>query len=90
VGPHRLLEELLGVAAKLGLEVRIQPFHGGQRSTGGLCRLRGRSIVILDQRAGAFDKGRALADALAEFDIEEVYLAPEARALVARARARRS
>ena len=89
MGPHRLLEELLSVARKLGLEVRIQPFHGGLRSAGGLCRLRGRLLVILDQRADEFEKGRVLAEALGTFDIERIYLAPEARALVEKARARR-
>jgi hypothetical protein len=89
LGPHRLLEELLGVARKLGVEVRMQPFRAAVRSAGGLCRLRGRIIVLIDQHADPYEKARTLADALGEFDLEQVYLAPEARALVESARARR-
>ena len=66
----------------MGIEVRVEPFHGGIRSAGGLCRLRGRVLVLIDQRLGVFDRTRTLADALSELDTEGVYLTPEARRFI--------
>jgi UDP-N-acetylmuramate dehydrogenase len=42
----------------------------------------GRDLVLLDVRAPVADRIRALAQALAPRELEDVYLAPEARALV--------
>jgi hypothetical protein len=88
LGQERLLDELLSAARRLGIEVRVEPFHGGIRSPGGLCRLRGRILVLIDQRLGVFDRTRTLADALSEFDVESVYLTPQARRFIEAARAR--
>jgi hypothetical protein len=88
LGQERLLDELLSAARRLGIEVRIEPFHGGVRTPGGLCRLRGRILVLIDQRLGVFDRTRTLADALSEFDVESVYLTPQARRFIDAARAR--
>jgi hypothetical protein len=90
VGNERLLDELLTVAKRLGIEVRVEPFRGGIRSSGGLCRLRGRALVLIDQRLGAFDRSRALADALSELDVDGVYLTPQARRLIETARQRQA
>jgi hypothetical protein len=83
-----LLDELLSAARRLGIEVRVEPFRAGIRTPGGLCRLRGRILVLIDQRLGVFDRTRTLADALSEFDVEGVYLTPQARRCIDAARAR--
>jgi hypothetical protein len=88
LGTERLLDELLTVARRLGIEVRVEPFRGGVRSPGGLCRLRGRVLVLIDQRLGVFDRTRTLAEALSELDVEGVYLTPEARRIIEAARGR--
>lgn len=49
---------------------------------GGLCVLRGASLVLIDQRAPLADRVRALARALGDLQAETVYMAPEARARV--------
>jgi hypothetical protein len=59
--------------------VRVEPFRAGIRSSGGVCRLRGRIVVLIDQRLGVFERTRALADALSGLDVEGVYLTPQAR-----------
>jgi hypothetical protein len=82
VGSERLLDELLSVARRLGIQVRVQPFRGGIRSGGGLCRLRGRILVLIDQRLGVYERTRTLADALSELDVEGVYLTPQARRII--------
>jgi hypothetical protein len=88
--PRRLRDELVGVAQKLGFEVRVEPFRAPTRSAGGLCRLRDRVLILLDAASNPVDQARAIAEALATLDLEDVYMAPEARALIERLRAVRA
>ena len=74
------------MAQKLGFEVRVEPFRAPTRSAGGLCRLRDRVLILLDAGSNPVDQARALAEALATLDLEDVYMAPEARALIERLR----
>ena len=90
VEPRRLRDELVGVAQKLGFEVRVEPFRAPTRSAGGLCRLRDRVLILVDAGANPIDQARALAEALATLDLEDVYMAPEARGLIERLRKVRS
>jgi hypothetical protein len=50
--------------------------------------VRGAHLVLIDQRAPLIDRLRALARALGDLGSEAVYMAPEARELVDRARPR--
>jgi hypothetical protein len=80
--PAHLLDELLHAARRLGVEVRSEPFETPATMGGGLCVVRGASLVLIDQRAPLPDRLRALARALVEFESETIYMAPEARELV--------
>jgi UDP-N-acetylmuramate dehydrogenase len=82
VDDQALLDELLGVARKLGVPVRVEPFETPAAGGGGLCLVHGRDLVLLDARATPSDRVRALARALAGLDVDAVYMAPEARELV--------
>lgn len=86
---ERLLSELLGAAQKLGLEVRIEPFDTGGTSVGGICRLHGRRLILIDASASVPERAAALASALSGLDHERVYLAPGAREYIYREEARR-
>ncbi len=89
---HRLLEELTGVARKVGVDVRVEalriPMH---HNAGGLCRLRGKPVVLLDNKSAVVDRVLTLADALVPMnhEIDAVFMTPEARGLIEAARARR-
>jgi hypothetical protein len=48
--------------------------------------VRGARLVLIDQRAPLADRLRALARALGDLGSEAIYMAPEARELVDRAR----
>lgn len=76
---QRLLDELLAVARKLDLRVRIEPLRTATGRAGGLCRIRGQTVVLLDELAGPVEQAAALAEALGELDVDNVYMAPEAR-----------
>jgi hypothetical protein len=86
VDAQRLLDELVQAARRLGVEVRMEPFETPAAMGGGLCVVRGAHLVLIDQRAPLADRLRALARALGDLGSEAVYMAPEARELVERAR----
>jgi hypothetical protein len=85
-----MMDELIGVARKLGIEVRTQPIRIPSRSFGGLCRLRGRQVLLLDQRSSVADRVGTIAEALSQFEreLDGVFLTPEARRVVETARAK--
>ena len=86
--PQHLLDELVQVARRLGVEVRSEPFETPAAMGGGLCVVRGSHLVLIDQRAPLADRLRALARALGDLGSEAVYMPPEARDLVDRLRPR--
>jgi hypothetical protein len=79
---QHLFGELLHAAARLGVDVRIEPFETPATLGGGLCVVRGEALVLIDQRAPLPDRLLALARALVELQSETVYMAPEARELI--------
>ena len=86
--PKRLVGELCLLAERLGLEVRRESLDG---APGGLCVLRGRAMILLDESLPATDQAEVLAAALAQAgrlspsqpqtaaDLESVYILPEVR-----------
>jgi hypothetical protein len=81
--PNRLLEDLTRVAQQLGIEVRSHVLRGLHASPGGLCRIRGRAVVLLNSKASVIERGTALAEALAEVDLGGVELDHETRDIIA-------
>jgi UDP-N-acetylmuramate dehydrogenase len=86
VDDRDLLDELARVAARLGVQVRIEPFESPPARGGGRCLVDGREIILLDARAPLGDRVGALAAALAGLDLDDVYVTPEARDRVERER----
>ena len=86
VDHQRLLDELVQAARRLDVEVRFEPSETPAAMGGGLCVVRGAHLVLIDQRAPLADRLRALARALGDLGSEAIYMAPEARELVDRAR----
>jgi hypothetical protein len=75
-----LLEEL---AYRLGVPIRYEKMIDEDTlSAGGLCRLKGQEIILVDTRAGAKDKIRTLVKALKHFDLDDVYVRPAIRELL--------
>lgn len=89
VPPPMLLAELQKVAQHIGLEIRCVGVRRKQAGPGGLCTIKGRPVVILNERTSALERGTALADALAGRDLSEVAMPAEVRGFIAaRARSR--
>jgi len=79
---------LLEVCAKLGLEVRPERLGG---AGGGVCKLKGKSIVFIDLEAEPeVQYERLLADLSPFAQIDEMYLVPEIRSDLERIRLNRA
>lgn len=90
VDPKELLRELLSSCKSLGLGIRDEPMHvPATRLAGGLVRLRGAAVVILDSSAPVPDRIAAVADALCELAVDPLHLSKEARNAIHLARLRR-
>ena len=84
-----MFDELLGIAARAGLEVRTRSFRqtGKAPFAGGRCTVVGRQMVLLNLSASVVERSVALADALASLAGSELTMSREARRfLIERAR----
>ncbi|HEY8944415.1 MAG TPA: hypothetical protein VIM73_09135 [Polyangiaceae bacterium] len=81
--PDRLLAELVRIAAAIGLEVRAIGLRGKYAGAGGLCTLRGRAVVILNERTSTIDRSTVLADSLAGRDLSQVDMPHLVRGFIA-------
>ena len=77
-----MLRALEDLARRVGLEVRVEESWKGGPSAGGLCVLRGAPVVLIDGLAPLTERVAVLCDALARFDLDEVFLAPALRARI--------
>ncbi len=77
------LEELESVCEKLGIKVVPAELSGEGMSSGGLCKVRGEWRVIMDKRASASERISVLARALSGFDLENVFVSPKVREVIA-------
>jgi hypothetical protein len=74
------LEEL---AEKFGILVRDENINIEESSsTGGLCRVEGKHILILNSKATVKEKLQVMINALQQFDVSEIYIKPAIRELL--------
>jgi hypothetical protein len=82
----RLLDELTRAAAKVGIDVRMESFDpnlsDARRPRGGLCVVRGRRLILVDANAALPDRIATIAAALAQVDLDAVYMPPIVRATI--------
>ena len=75
-----LLGQLEELAHSLGIEIRDEPLRReGSFFPGGLCRIKGEYVLILNAAAATEDKIQTLAKAVNRFDLSRVYLRPGLR-----------
>ena len=85
---ERLIAELSRVLSRRGLSVRSEQLWGVH--PGGKCRLKGKTVVLLNTKAPAVERLIVIADCVAEHPTDDIELSIEARALLQRRIARRS
>jgi hypothetical protein len=77
---QRLMSELLDLAERMGLAVRHDNLGG---AGSGLCQIRGRQVLFLDQDSDVDDQISALAKALADQpDLDRHFILPQIRQLL--------
>jgi hypothetical protein len=75
-----LLDQLEALAQRLGIPVRYETLSGEEASgAGGLCRVKGRPMVIIHIQAPLEVKVRILADSLKRFPLDDLYVKPAIR-----------
>ncbi len=78
-----LLNQLKELAEKLGISVRDENIDIEESSGfGGLCRVEGKYILILNSRAAMKEKNQVMIKALQQFDLSEIYIKPVIRELL--------
>ena len=87
-----MLARLEAVAEQLGVQVRYEALVAegeAGSSRGGLCRLRGDRLILIDDQLGPAGRCLCLAEALGGFDLERIFLPPAVRRLIDERRAAR-
>lgn len=78
-----VLGALEDLAQAVGVEVRHEPLDCEEVfSSGGLCRLGGRSFLIINSRAKTREKIETVVRALRRFDLSRIYVRPLIRDLL--------
>jgi hypothetical protein len=78
-----LLNQLEVLAEKLGILVRDENINIEESSsTGGLCRIEGKNVLILNSKATVKEKNQVMIKALRQFDLSDIYLKPVIRELL--------
>jgi hypothetical protein len=82
VSPEEAIRALSEVAAQAGVEVRIEPFALALSGKGGLCRIEGRLVVLVDAKLSVLEQAGVIGEALADVDLEGVAIPAAASAYV--------
>ena len=72
-----LLSQLEELAEKLGILVRDENINIEESSSpGGLCRIEGKYVIILNSKTTVKEKIQVMINALQQFDVSEIYIKP--------------
>lgn len=74
MGDAPLFEELVGHLTRAGVEVRTEPFKATTDRAGGLCRMHGSRLCLLDERASRGEQVQALLEVVEAIGIDELGL----------------
>ncbi len=75
-----LLSQLEELAESLGVKIRYDRIlKEGSFFSGGLCRIKGEEMIIINSRVSVEDKIDILAKALISFDLSQVFIKPALR-----------
>ena len=78
-----ILSQIEELADKLEILVRDENINIEESSsTGGLCRVEGKYILILNSKATVREKIQVMIEALNQFDLSDIYIKPVIRELL--------
>lgn len=67
--PDAVLRSLCTLAERAGVEIRIEPFEAILGKKGGLCRIEGRPVILVDARLALLDQVGVVGQALGALDL---------------------
>lgn len=73
MGGEQAVLGLSALAEKAGIEVRIEPFGLKQLAgKGGLCRIRGRRVILVDAALGPLEQAGVIGQALGKVSLRGI------------------
>ena len=86
--PEQIAEALETAASQLGVRVRYETLAAaGPTGGGGLCKVKGEWLIIIDRKTAASERASILGEALATMDTEHIFLPPKVRDMLVQRRA---
>jgi hypothetical protein len=73
-----LLEALQDLATQLGVTVRVEPFELKMVGKGGLCRIGGRRVILVDASLTLLEQVGVIGEALGKIRIPKGFVIPAA------------
>ncbi|PKN44005.1 MAG: hypothetical protein CVU59_12765 [Deltaproteobacteria bacterium HGW-Deltaproteobacteria-17] len=78
------LQEMEALAEKLGVEIRVETLRSLHPRKGGLCRVQGAFVLLIDKKASLDERWFLFTEGLCLFDLDGEFLSPKLRALLQR------
>ena len=78
--PEQTYQDLKELAEKLGVVVSEQNLRStGLKVKSGLCKVKGKNIVVIDKKLPIQDKNEVLASCLSKLPHEDIFMVPALR-----------
>jgi len=78
--PEQTYQDLKELAEKLGVTVSEQNLRStGIKVKSGLCKVKGKNILIMDKKIAFQDKNEILASCLSKLPYEDIFMVPALR-----------
>jgi len=78
--PEQTYQDLKELAEKLGVTVSEQNLRStGIKAKSGLCRVKGKNILIMEKQLHLQDKNEILASCLSKLPHEDIFIVPALR-----------
>ena len=80
-----ILDLLEGLAERFGLQISCEPIRLDEElgsRPGGVCLFKGQRLIIINPHASLREKIRILAEAVRQFDLDQIYIPPVLRELL--------
>ncbi len=78
-----ILSQLEELAYKFGIDIRYEDLcYEDFMSKGGLCRIKDKTYIIVNQKESMEKQVKTIAKALGKFDLEAVYMRPALREFI--------
>jgi len=78
--PEQTYQDLKELAEKLGVVVSEQNFRStGIKAKSGLCKVKGKTNIIIDKQLSLQDKNEVLASCLSKLPHENIFMVPALR-----------